>query len=521
MTAGPIELYDTTLRDGTQREGVSPTVADKLRVAEVIDALGVPLIEGGWPGANPKDTEFFKRAAEGELTLRHAQLAAFGMTRRPRAHAAGDPVLEALLEAGTPVVCVVGKASAWQVTEALGTTLDENLAMVAESIAHLRGEGRRVLFDAEHFFDGHRRDAAYALAVLEAAADAGAETVVCCDTNGGMLPDEVGRVVREVVTRVGARVQVGAHMHDDAACGVANSLAALDAGARHVQGTVNGIGERCGNADLLSVIGNLACKRGEPVVTDEALTHLTSTSLRVAELLNVSPDPHAAYVGTSAFAHKAGLHASALAKDPDAYQHIAPERVGNSLRMLVSELAGRSTVVLKAEALGLNLPGDVVDRVLERVKEREHAGSTFEAADASFELLVREVAGELAEPYRLESYRVISERRAGGAIVAEATVKIVIQDERLIGTAEGNGPVDALDHAFRMAVNGRFPALDELHLADYTVRILDGHQGTSSTTRVLVSSVHGDRELTTVGVSPNVIEASWRALSDAYLTVLG
>ncbi|MPZ88496.1 MAG: citramalate synthase [Nitriliruptorales bacterium] len=522
-----VDLYDTTLRDGTQQEGIALTVADKLRVAQTVDALGVGFIEGGWPGANPKDTEFFRRAAEGELHLERALLTAFGMTRRPRSDAASDPVLAALLDAATQVVCMVGKASSLHVTEALGTTLDENLAMVADSIRLLRSEGRRVFFDAEHFFDGHAEQEAYALAVVEAAVEAGAECVVLCDTNGGAMPDRVGRVVRQVIDRVRAvtpagvsqPAQVGVHVHNDTDCAVANSLVAVQAGATHVQGTINGIGERCGNANLVSLVANLKLKLGLDVVGDDDLIHLTSAAHSVAEVMNLTPDPQAPYVGAAAFAHKAGLHVSALAKRADTYQHIEPERVGNSLRLLVSELAGRSTVVLKGAGFGLDLAErpDVVNRVLARVKELEHAGYTFEAADASFELLIRDESG-VAPPtaFTLESFRSIVERRGDGRVVAEATIKLWVGEERLIGTGEGNGPVDALDQAFRAAVAGHFPALAKLHLADYKVRIVDANAGTGATTRVLITSTDGEQEFTTVGVSTNIIEASWRAMADAY-----
>ncbi len=514
-----VDLYDTTLRDGTQQEGIALTVADKLRVAAAVDSLGVGYIEGGWPGANPKDTEFFRRAAAGDLHLQRAVLTAFGMTRRPRADAANDPVLRALLDAATPVVCMVGKSSALHVTHALGTTLEENLAMVADSVRLLRAEGRRVFFDAEHFFDGHVIDSSYAVAAVQAAAEAGAECVVLCDTNGGALPDRIGRVVEQVVGCLAPLgTQVGIHVHNDSACAVANSLVAVQAGATHVQGTVNGIGERCGNADLVAVTANLRLKLDLPVVTDEDLTRLTAVAHQVAEVCNLTPDPQAPYVGVAAFAHKAGLHVSALAKRTDSYQHVEPERVGNSLRLLVSELAGRSTVVLKGADFGVDLADrpDVVDRVLTRVKDLEHAGYAFEAADASFELLVRGEAATDPVCFALESFRVIVERREDGRVVAEATVKLWVGDERLIGTGEGNGPVDALDQAFRSAVSGHFPALAKLSLADYKVRIVDANAGTGATTRVLITSTDGEREFTTVGVSANVIEASWQAMADAY-----
>ena len=514
------QLYDTTLRDGTQQEGISLTVEDKLRVARTIDGLGVAFIEGGWPGANPKDTEFFKRAASGELALRRATLTAFGMTRRPRADPAGDPTLQALLAAETEVICLVGKTDILHVDVALRTSGDENIDMVASSIALLRAEGRRVLFDAEHFFDGYARDPRYAVAVLDAAVDAGAECVVLCDTNGGALPGQVHDVVSAVVRRLGERSDVGVHVHNDADCAVANSLVSVQAGARHVQGTANGIGERCGNANLMSLIPNLKLKLGLDVVGDPELGHLTRVAYEVAEVMNLTPDPHAPYVGHAAFAHKAGLHVSALARRTDLYQHIEPQRVGNSLRLLVSELAGRSTIVLKGRELGLDLDDDraAADRILERVKLLEHIGYSFEAADASFELLVRAETGMLREYFRLESYRTIVERRDDGEIIAEATVKVWVGDERLIGTGEGNGPVDALDQAFRAAVRSRLPAVDDLQLRDYKVRIVDPGAGTGATTRVLIRSTDGEGEWDTVGVSGNVIEASWKAMEDAYTT---
>jgi 2-isopropylmalate synthase len=513
----PVDLYDTTLRDGTQREGISPTVHDKLRIAVLLDTLGVSYIEGGWPGANPKDTEFFARVAGGDLELSRAVLTAFGMTRRPRVTAAADPTLAALLAARTPVVCLVGKAWHRHVTEALGTTGEENLAMVADSIRLLLAEGRRVFFDAEHFFDGHGQDPGYALEVVSAAAEAGAECVVLCDTNGGSLPDRVARLTGEVVDRLDG-VQVGVHVHNDTDCAVANSLVAVQAGATHVQGTVNGIGERCGNANLMSIIPNLVLKMGLKVMDDVDLRRLSAVSHAVDEILNLSPDPHAPYVGHAAFAHKAGLHVSALAKRTDLYQHVEPETVGNSLRLLVSELAGRSTVVLKGRELGLDLSGEggAVERILDRVKQLEYAGYTFEAADASFELMIRAETGRFTERFRLESFRTIVECRQDGGLVAEATVRVWVGDERLIGAAEGKGPVDALDQAFRAALNGRFPQLAKLHLADYKVRILDAGAGTGATTRVLITSTDGEGQWETVGVSSNIIEASWRAMQDAY-----
>ncbi len=518
-----VELYDTTLRDGVQQEGLTPSVADKLRVARILDGLGVAYVEGGWPGANPKDTELFRRAAAGELVLERAQLVAFGMTRRPGRDAASDPVVSALLEADTPVVTVVAKASPAHVAGALSTSLEENLAMVTDTVALLRSEGRRVVLDAEHYVDGHAEDPAYAVQVLEAAAQAGAECVVLCDTNGGALPDRVAAVVAEAVALLGPTgTRVGVHVHDDAGCAVASSMAAVAAGAAHVQGTVNGIGERCGNANLLSVAANLVLKRGVEVLAPADLARLAAVSHEVAEVLNLVPDPQQPYVGASAFAHKAGLHASATARFADAYQHVEPARVGNRRRMLVSELAGRASIAAKATELGLDLDDAAASRVLERVKELEHGGATFEAADASFAVLVLAETGAARPPFALESYRAGTERRPDGTVLADATVRVVVREERLLGAGEGTGPVDALDHAFRSAVGGRLPVLERLRLVDYKVRILEaaptasGRLGTAATTRVLVTCTDGEEELTTVGVSANVIDASWHALADAY-----
>ena len=509
-----VEVYDTTLRDGTQQHGISPTVDDKLRIAAILDLLGVTTIEGGWPGANPKDSEFFRRAAAGELPLRHAVLAAFGMTRRPNRDAAGDPSLTELLDAATPVVTLVGKSWDLHVTEAVGTTLDEGVAMVGDSVALLVGEGRRVVFDAEHFFDGYAANPSFALDVLTAAAEAGAECLTLCDTNGGALPSRVAEVV-ELVGRRFPGVRIGIHAHDDSGCAVANSLAAVQAGAAQVQGTANGIGERCGNANLMALLPTLRLKLGLDVVTPDALRRLTTVSHEIAEVLNLAPDPQAAYVGHAAFAHKAGLHASAFVKRPDTYQHIDPTEVGNDARLLVSELAGRATVLAKGAAMGLDLEPEEASAVLERVKDLENQGWTFEAAEASFELLVHEQRGFKRDFYRLEGYRVVVDRRDDGAL-AEATVRVWVGDERRIGVGEGNGPVDALDHAFRNAVSETLTPLERMHLLDYKVRILNPGSGTSATTRVLVRSTDGEREWDTVGVSANVIEASWLALADAY-----
>jgi len=508
-----VETYDTTLRDGSQQVGLNFTVADKLRVTQLLDDLGVDVIEGGWPGSNPKDAEYFQRVHE--LELRHAVLAAFGATRRPRRGADDDPNLLALLDSGTPVVTLVGKAWTLHVTEALRTSFDENLAMVADSVSHLVAAGRRVVFDAEHFFDGHAADPAYALAVAKAAAEAGADTVVLCDTNGGTLPGTVERVVAEVRRELEG-VRIGVHCHNDAACAVANSLVAVQAGASHVQGAANGYGERCGNADLFAIVADLELKEGRKLLPGGRLAALTSTAHAIAELANLPPDGRQPYVGASAFATKAGLHASAIARRPDAYSHVDPGTVGNRMRVLVSELAGRSNVLAKASELGLDLEADAElgARVLDRVKELEHRGYAFEAADASFELLVRREAGRLEDLFELEGYRVIVERRPDGSDLSEATVRLRVKGERMMAAGEGVGPVHALDQGLRRALEDRFPELESIRLVDFKVRILDGRAGTKAVTRVLITSADDEGEWTTVGVSDDIVTASYQALVD-------
>ena len=508
-----VETYDTTLRDGSQQVGLNFTVADKLRVTQLLDDLGVDVIEGGWPGSNPKDAEYFARVRE--LELRHATLAAFGATRRPRSRADDDPNLLALLDSGAPVLTLVGKAWTLHVTEALRTSHDENLAMVAESVGHLVAAGRRVVFDAEHFFDGHAADPAYALEVARAAAEAGTDTVVLCDTNGGTLPGTVARVVAEVAGALPG-VRIGVHCHNDAACAVANSLVAVQAGASHVQGAANGYGERCGNADLFAIVADLELKEGRRLLPGGRLSALTATAHAIAELANLPPDARQPYVGSSAFATKAGLHASAIARRPDAYSHVDPGTVGNRMQVLVSELAGRSNVLAKASELGLDLEADAElgGRVLDRVKELEHRGYAFEAADASFELLVRREAGLLDELFDLEGYRVIVERRPDGSDLSEATVRLRVEGERVMAAGEGVGPVHALDQGLRRALQERFPQLESIRLVDFKVRILDGRAGTKAVTRVLITSADELGEWTTVGVSDDVVTASYQALVD-------
>nr|WP_208971258.1 citramalate synthase [Kineococcus rubinsiae] len=508
------DVYDTTLRDGAQQEGLALSVHDKLLVAAHLDELGVGFVEGGWPGAIPRDTEFFARAAK-ELTLERSVLAAFGATRKPGVRAGDDPQVRALLEAGTTVVTLVAKSDARHVTAALRTTLEENLAMVADTISLLRREDRRVFLDAEHFFDGYRHDPAYALAVVRAAADAGAEVVVLCDTNGGMLPPWVTSVVTEVHAAVD--VPLGIHAHNDTGCAVANSLAAIDAGAIHVQGTLNGYGERTGNADLVTVVADLELKAGRRVLPEGALREVTRITHAVAEITNVPPVNRAPYYGASAFAHKAGLHASAIRVDPDLYQHIDPQAVGNDMRMLVSDMAGRASIELKGRELGVDLSGDreALGRLTERVKADEAAGYTYEAADASFDLLLREyTTGVRPSFFDVESWRVITESTAGGGRVSEATVKVRAGGERVIATGEGNGPVNALDAALRAALLPAYPELETFTLADFKVRILDSSHGTDAVTRVLIETTDGVRSWQTVGVGGNIVEASWEALVD-------
>lgn len=517
-----VDIYDTTLRDGSQLEGISLTVDDKLRIAEQLDRLGVAFIEGGWPGANPKDDEFFARART-ELELSTSQFVAFGSTRRAKGKVDSDQTLANLVAAGTDVVCIVGKCWDYHVTEALNTTLDEGIAMVADSVEYLVGQGKRVFFDAEHFFDGHKRNPEFSLAVLEAAAMAGAEAVVLCDTNGGSLPPDIEAAVREVVDHVDC--QVGIHLHNDTGCGVANALAAVRAGATQVQGTINGYGERVGNCDLVPIMANLELKMGIRCLPEGRLENLTSVAHHVAELVNFSVDPQQPYVGSTAFAHKAGLHTSALSRASDAYEHVAPETVGNGTRVLVSEMAGRSTLEMKAESLGIELDGKTVGDVIDTLKRLEHEGYHFEAADASLELLMRGAAGWIQPYFSLESFSVSTDHRSGTNarlwneiavdVETQATVKIWVDDERRLAVGEGNGPVNALDAALRSALDDRYPALGRISLTDFKVRVLDTGKGTGAVTRVLLDSTDGKREWTTIGVSENIIEASWQALVDS------
>ena len=517
MTTDQFHVYDTTLRDGAQQEGLNLSVADKLTIARQLDGLGVGFIEGGWPGANPKDTEFFRRAKD-ELKLENAQLAAFGATRRAGVRAADDPLVGALRDSGAGVVTLVAKSHDRHVELALRTTLEENLAMVRDTVSHLKAEGQRVFLDAEHFFDGYRDNRDYALEVLRTAYDAGAEVIALCDTNGGMLPPWVGDVVDDVIESTGVRV--GIHCHNDTGCAVANTLAAVEAGATHVQGTLNGYGERTGNADLVSVVANLELKLDKRVLPSGLLQEATRIAHAVAEVTNVPPASRQPYVGVSAFAHKAGLHASAIKVDPNLYQHLDPVAVGNDMRLLVSDMAGRASIELKGRELGYDLAADpngkeLITRVTDRVKELESRGYTFEAADASFELLlVEEVEGARPSYFDVESWRVITDSRPGGEAVSEATIKLHAGGARIIATGEGNGPVNALDHALREAIGQAYPEVAKFELIDYKVRILDQGHGTDAVTRVLIETTDGQSSWVTVGVGANVIEASWGALVD-------
>jgi 2-isopropylmalate synthase len=508
-----VELYDTTLRDGAQRVGLSYTTEDRLRILHKLDELGFPYVEGGWPGANPRDTEFFRLAAR--ESLRHATLTAFGMTRRAFERAEDSTVLRDLLAADTEVVCVVGKAWDRHVTEALRTMLAEGIAMVHDSVRFLAREGRRVFFDAEHFFDGFRLNPAFALAVLRAAEDGGAERLVLCDTNGGTLPTEVGAMLDDVRGRVEA--PLGVHFHNDAGCAVANSLTAAGHGAVQVQGTVNGYGERCGNADLVAIAGNLALKLGLPCLPEGSIERLVELSHYVAEVANVTPDPHQPYSGRYAFTHKAGLHASAVARRADAYEHVEPGRVGNGRHIVASDLGGRANLVLKAREFGVDVANEALPGLLDTLKQKETRGYTFEVADASLELLMRRSDGWRQPFFDVESFRATIDKRESDGTLAEATVKVRTPSGRRIATAEGHGPVGALDNALRLALEPIYPQLADMSLTDYRVRVLDEKQGTGAVVRVLIDTSDGEKEWTTVGASENIIEASWEALVDSLL----
>jgi 2-isopropylmalate synthase len=507
-------VFDTTLRDGSQQEGLNLSVPDKLVIAGLLDELGVGFIEGGWPGANPNDTSFFAAMADGALRLKKAELVAFGFTRRVGMKATDDPMTAAVRDSRAPIACIVAKSHDRHVEHALRTSLDENLAMISDTVQHLRAEGQRVFVDCEHFFDGYRENPAYALEAVRTAAEAGAEVVVLCDTNGGMLPPWIGEIVM-AAAEVG--VPLGIHTHNDSGCAVANALAAVDAGVMHVQGTVNGYGERTGNAELLSVVANLELKYGWPLLPAGSLREATRLAHAIAEVTNVPPSARQPYVGLSSFAHKAGLHASAIKVDPNLYQHIDPALVGNDMRMLVSDMAGRANIQIKGEELGFDLSDrELAARITDRVKDAEAAGYTYEAADASFELLLRRELGQLPEYFQVHSWRVFTQSTHGQETDTECTVRLTAkgQIQRVVG--EGNGPVNALDQAVRNALLPAYPAVEKFELIDYKVRILDQGHGTDATVRVLIETTDGLSAWTTVGVGQNIIEASWEALCDAY-----
>jgi 2-isopropylmalate synthase len=519
-----IVVYDTTLRDGAQGPGVSFSADDKLKIAHRLDALGVDYVEAGWPGSNPKDTEVFE--ALKREPLHTATLVAFGATRRAHISPDQDENLRDLLDSGAPAVALVGKASAWQVKEVLRVSRDENLAMIGDSVAYMRSQGREVIFDAEHYFDGFSADPDYALAACAAAARAGASWIVCCDTNGGRMPHEVAHavdVLREHLTGLdgeAAAVRVGVHCHNDCDLAVANSLAAVEAGATMVQGTINGLGERCGNANLCSVVPNLSIKLGASTLPPEGMRKLTEISQFVAEIANLTPSPQLPFVGEGAFAHKGGQHVAAVMRNKDAYQHIDPEVVGNKAHVLVSELSGRGNVLMKAGEFGIDVDKEdpSTRRLVRHLKELEHQGLSFEGADASFELVLRRMRDGYTVPFEVLDFIALTERRGGiGQVVSEATIKVRVGDVVEHTAAEGDGPVNALDLALRKALVPRFPQLRHVRLHDYKVRILDGAAGTYATTRVLIES--GDerdgRRWSTVGCSANIIEASWAALADS------
>jgi 2-isopropylmalate synthase len=504
-------LYDTTLRDGSQGEGVNFSLQDKLLLTKKLDELGIDFIEGGYPLSNPKDFEYFQ--AVREVPLKHAKVVAFGMTRRKNAPAETDTGLKALLEARTPVVTIVGKTWDFHVTQVLGTSVEENLRMIADSVGHCRSQGREVFYDAEHFFDGYRANPEYALKTLQSAADAGASVVILCDTNGGTMPERIAEVVAEVKRSLSC--EVGIHCHNDCELAVANTLAAVRSGARQVQGTMNGIGERCGNVDLVSVIANLALKYNREVLLPGSLPKLTEASRYVYEIANMNFRSGQPFVGTSAFAHKGGMHTHAVAKDPATYEHIAPQAVGNERRILVSELSGQSTILAKTTKYRMTHDKALMAKILSDVQNLENAGYEFEAAEASFDLLVKKAAGLYKPWFERLAYRVNIEAGIDGAPVTEATVKLRVNGESQHTASEGDGPVNALDGALRKALVPAYPQLQELHLVDYKVRVVNPKEGTAARVRVVIESRDGTDVWGTVGVSENVVEASWLALADS------
>ena len=508
-----VHLYDTTLRDGMQGQGMSLSAAEKVRVVRALDRLGIQFIEAGFPSSNPKEEELFGLLADVELES--ASVCAFGMTRRRGIAPEEDEALRTLTASFAPVCTLVGKTWGLHLEKVTKVSPEENLAMIIDSVAFCRAEGKRVLYDAEHFFDAWRDDSGYALECLRAAVTGGAENVTLCDTNGASLPGEVAAATASVVAELGERVEIGIHTHNDAEVGVANSLAAVQAGARMVQGTINGVGERCGNANLVSILPALQLKLGYDCVPEDRMRLLTETAHFIDEICNLSPDPDQAYVGRNAFAHKGGMHVAGVQADARTFEHMDPELVGNSRDVLISELSGKGSVLSRAERAGLDLDADAAKRAVERVKEREHRGYHYEAADASFELMLRRESGDYQPLFRLESFRVITEKRADGRVETEATIKVWVGGNRLVRTAEGNGPVNALDKALRLAITELHPHLADIELVNYKVRILDEDLGTGAVTRVLLDSSDGHAEWGTIGVSENIIEASWEALVES------
>ena len=506
-----VKLYDTTLRDGAQSEGISFSVEDKLKIATRLDEFGIHYIEGGWPGSNPKDAEFFKRVQK--LNFKQAKVVAFGSTRKKNTRPQEDANIQALLAAETPVIALVGKSWDLHVREVLETSLDENLAMIGESVAYLKSQGKEVVYDAEHFFDGYKANPDYAIETLRAAAENGADVLVLCDTNGGTLPWEITSFMETVAGVVS--VPLGIHTHNDGGCGVANTLTAVRSGAVHIQGTINGYGERVGNADLSVIIAALQLKLGIECVPPEQLAHLTELSHFVSEVANLPHDKHQPYVGASAFAHKGGIHVSAMLKNDNSYQHINPDLVGNHRRSVVSELSGRGNVLEKSHQLGLDVDTDQAREVLTKIKELESQGFTFESAEASINVLLQRLQPDYKAPFELIDFMVVVEHRQGRGILAEATVKVRVGDRVVHTAAEGNGPVSALDGALRKALEDAYPKLAHVSLSDYKVRILDSASGTSANVRVLIDTKNTTSSWSTVGASTNIIEASWRALADS------
>ncbi|OGI18847.1 MAG: citramalate synthase [Candidatus Melainabacteria bacterium RIFCSPHIGHO2_02_FULL_34_12] len=507
-----IQIYDTTLRDGAQMEGISLSVDDKLKIAQLLDELGVDFIEGGWPGSNPKDEEFFKKAKD--LNLKTSKIVAFGSTRRANSKVQSDIVLNALLKANTEYITIVGKSWDMHVDVALNVSKEENLSMIKESIEYLKLHNKKVFFDAEHFFDGFKANLEYSLEVIKSASDAGADGVILCDTNGGSMPEDIKSAVLKAKEVIGGKTIIGVHVHNDGDLAVANSLAAYESGARQIQGTINGIGERCGNANLISIIANLELKYKEKILPENNLLKLTLISRQISDILNLNPADHQPYVGFSAFAHKGGLHASAVNKDSKTYEHVSPETVGNNNRILISEQAGVSNIFSIAERCGIDLgenPKDTAKELLKKIKELEHKGYQFEGAGASFILLLLELLNQRPKFFELVDYRVISSSKQ----LAEATVRIKVKGEVIHTASLGVGPGNAIDNALRKALNHYYPALKEFQLVDFKVRILDGHDGSSAKTRVHVESSDGSTNWDTVGVSANIIDATWLAITDS------